>query len=407
MNARPPILSPSTASDHRPTFGLPAPCLCTTLLAMILAGCAGGSSDGTDGGGAPDASSTGQAVSGPPSPFEPPSPASVEPQGTGGSELPPATVDPSASTPDPDATAVPTDPPTAPPTTGVPTADEPAGPAANDASLPAGAALPALLPGRSSVFGEPIASMPDPNGVTGTAHLVWRYELAGDQLVAAELEAPEVHRRVWQRFAELVPADLRPSMIGVEFYVPSPEDVNAPYAQIVGHGFGETPGSQRDVLSVSESATVDFVAALEAGRGTSALDSVFVHEFGHVLHGRDGVTAGANDPGFAHVYGVNYRRSSPFGDYLDTFWEGEVAAFHRANDGGPDTARVVHGRYPTAFVSEYAASTPWEDFAETFRAFVETPLGSGDGDAPGADKLGWFARWPEGVAIRERLRASL
>ena len=416
MHARPSIPSPSAASARRATLRLPVPWLGAALLAATLAGCGDGASDETGTLGAPE-------VSEPPpqSPLEPSSQAPEEAdsqasdgsgsQGTEGSEgsaSPGAVVDPSPIDPPTPITAPDaTDAPAALPTSDAPLADAPGSPAADDPSLPDGAALPGLLPGRATVFGEPIASIPDPNSVTGTAHLVWRYELVGDRLAAAEFEAPEVHGRVWQRFAELVPADLRPSMIGVEFYVPSPEDVNAPYAQIVSHGSDETPGSQRDVLSVGESATVDFVADLDAGHGTSALDSLFIHEYGHVLHGRDGVTAGANDPVFAHVDGVNYRRTSPFGSYLEAFWEGEVGAFHGANRGTPDIARVVHERYPTDFVSEYAAYSPWEDFAETFRVFVETPLESGGDDVPGSDKLAWFARWPEGVATRERLRASL
>jgi hypothetical protein len=87
--------------------------------------------------------------------------------------------------------------------------------------------------------------------------------------------------------------------------------------------------------------------------------------------------------------------------YLARFWptaqggeldESDSAATDRYRTGG--------------FVTEYAATNPFEDMAEVFAEWVlETapPTGTAQVD----EKLRFFDDYPEVVAIRETVRASL
>lgn len=73
-----------------------------------------------------------------------------------------------------------------------------------------------------------------------------------------------------------------------------------------------------------------------------------------------------------------------------------------------DSAAHFFERNPNAFVSEYAATNPIEDFAESFSYFIaldgeDYPLDeSFEMDA----KIIWFEQFPELVEIREYIRAS-
>ncbi|MGB7341576.1 MAG: hypothetical protein WBC91_21950 [Phototrophicaceae bacterium] len=74
-----------------------------------------------------------------------------------------------------------------------------------------------------------------------------------------------------------------------------------------------------------------------------------------------------------------------------------------------DSAAYFFDENPDAFVSEYAATNPIEDFAESFSYFI----GLDDDDFPDADsdyemdaKILWFEQFPELIEMRESIRGN-
>jgi hypothetical protein len=64
-----------------------------------------------------------------------------------------------------------------------------------------------------------------------------------------------------------------------------------------------------------------------------------------------------------------------------------------------------YGRYPDQFVSDYAATSPEEDIAESFLYFVLAPAPAGKTIAE--EKILFFYEFPELTALRDTMRASL
>lgn len=84
--------------------------------------------------------------------------------------------------------------------------------------------------------------------------------------------------------------------------------------------------------------------------------------------------------------------------YWTPIWSDYAASIDTASE-------VLYARYPTQFITEYAATNPEEDIAETFTAFVlqKKPQGTTVAD----QKIAFFYASPDMVTVREAIRARL
>ena len=154
----------------------------------------------------------------------------------------------------------------------------------------------------------------------------------------------------------------------------------------------------------------DFCLALDVtGQGTPAeLDRTMIHEFAHLLTLRGSQispdeAANRSCPIFTNELGC----PGP-GSYLyawdRAFWKGYTVADADAERGNDKKVlqRVQRGGY----VTEYAATDPAEDIAETFSEWV---LGTSHPDAGTTvrRKLAFFDSYPEALALRTHVRAVL
>lgn len=91
-------------------------------------------------------------------------------------------------------------------------------------------------------------------------------------------------------------------------------------------------------------------------------------------------------------------------EFTQTFWtEEDVELVVR--EELEDSAAYFYDENPDAFVNEYAATDPIEDFAETFAYFValdEVP----DSTTVADQKILWFYDNPDMVAFRDEIRAN-
>jgi hypothetical protein len=112
----------------------------------------------------------------------------------------------------------------------------------------------------------------------------------------------------------------------------------------------------------------------------------------------DGVIAGR----FSDDEGA-FAESSYLNRFYQRFWKGHDADW--SADSARDQSSEVYDRHPDSFVTEYAATDPSEDFAESFAWFVLGRRPTSQTER--AAKLRFFYDFPELVRDREVMRAAL
>ncbi len=137
-----------------------------------------------------------------------------------------------------------------------------------------------------------------------------------------------------------------------------------------------------------------------------SLRHVMAHEFAHMLTNHtSNVFSGEKVPTVDCLSDENRYGCAGWGNYLATwtyqFWpEQEVVRLEAEYRSSAEAARRC-SEY-SGFVTEYGATNPGEDFAETFAAFVlssRTP-------ASAQSRMNFMSSFPEIVAIRDRINAA-
>ena len=130
-----------------------------------------------------------------------------------------------------------------------------------------------------------------------------------------------------------------------------------------------------------------------------------VHEYGHIatLNDTQVEQLSGSCPRLTLPEGCS-RPGSVLGDFQARFWAkyGATATnWERTEQDATD----LYAQHPDAFVSEYAATNPVEDLAETFATFVlsDKPDGASEKD----QKVSWLYESPLMTTERLRIRAAL
>ncbi len=140
--------------------------------------------------------------------------------------------------------------------------------------------------------------------------------------------------------------------------------------------------------------------------GAEETTALLVHEIGHIVSydgvGAEGVTRASN----CHSYFADFD-CPPLGSYLDTFitefWTNQM--LRTLERYGTLTTFVTNNDQAAMFVSEYAATAPAEDFAESFATFVLEPTPTGQ--ALKDDKVRWFYSHEELVSWRAEMQRAI
>ncbi len=268
----------------------------------------------------------------------------------------------------------------------------------------------AMLPDRDTVFGEDIATFPNPNLLLSEDLMVWRYDVVGDQIVAAEFETPLSHKLVWQRYAQLTPQEYRPRLTQVSFEV-SRSGRRGANATMNQNFLGAKPGDAESWLYIREQTAEAYFEAYQNDSLPSEYfySHLLIHEQGHVIHFDFGVSRNAGIPeSELYLYGLPVRRDSVIATYIENFWFNGIYDYWRSIRSESDPNQLMLNRYPELFVSHYAASNVSEDFAESFERFiVEDTIPGAGSDYPGAEKVIWFWRQAEYVTLRDHMRSVM
>jgi hypothetical protein len=133
-------------------------------------------------------------------------------------------------------------------------------------------------------------------------------------------------------------------------------------------------------------------------------DEVIVHELGHVLSLKtDQMTEDASLGTYSDSDGT-FAKDAYLNVFYQEFWKGK---YPDETDNGKDPAQTsaLYDAHPGAFVTEYAATDPTEDFAESFASFVLKIKPAAGTER--SRKIQFFYAYPELLKDRAYLRNIL
>ncbi|BES63637.1 hypothetical protein SANA_00760 [Gottschalkiaceae bacterium SANA] len=145
----------------------------------------------------------------------------------------------------------------------------------------------------------------------------------------------------------------------------------------------------------------------DKGKYIQEYDETIVHEFGHLLSLNENQMQEKITGTYENEDGILAEKSY-LNEFFQTFWI-DVYQEHQLQvdpqDQSGDSAYVFYEKHQDLFVSDYAATNPEEDFAETFRVFIckEKPSGEQKQD----QKVLWMYKQEELVTMREQIRQRL
>jgi hypothetical protein len=145
----------------------------------------------------------------------------------------------------------------------------------------------------------------------------------------------------------------------------------------------------------------------ENGKYIQEYDETIVHEFGHLLSLNENQMQEMVTGTYENEDGILAEKSY-LNEFFQEFWV-DVYEEHQElvdpEDQSGDSAYAFYEKHQDWFVSDYAATNPEEDFAETFRVFIckEKPSGEQKQD----QKVLWMYEQKELVTMREQIRQRL
>lgn len=175
-------------------------------------------------------------------------------------------------------------------------------------------------------------------------------------LTAGGQAASALFASVWDDFAALIPRAERPDL--VQFVIENLPDGGAFVVRVDGDTFEWIVGFN-----------YAFVCLPDANE----YYAIMIHEFGHIMTLRE--TQSHGDDVDVEVCDATFNCSLPqsyLNQFFQRFWTDVYAEFQMTGDPA-----ALYERYPSYFVSEYAATNVIEDIAETWTNFVMNPAPTG------------------------------
>lgn len=219
------------------------------------------------------------------------------------------------------------------------------------------------------------------------------YSVAGGKLSGA----PKDQAAIWKAVVALVPPTLLNLVENLEFF-----EVKESESDTETDGWAlQSDDGQSFTLGLNlANAKAAFVDRDTEVRAT--FEQTIVHEFGHVLSFRAS-QMDENAAGTLQLDEGTLKPDAYLNVFYDKFWK-KAYPGHSVDATSDDEGTRLYLKAPDAFVSEYAATGPLEDFAESFAWFVshDKPQGKTTAD----QKVLQFWVWPELVGFRDDFRKN-
>lgn len=198
----------------------------------------------------------------------------------------------------------------------------------------------------------------------------------------------------WKFFTDLIPSDLWPQITRLTLFADE-EDGTAAYV---------APINENDLSKWEMGWNLAYVwnNNQQLVKGETAFTAI--HEFAHILTlnaGQVNVSSAACST-FHTGEGCSTNNS-----YINGFFQNYWTDIYEENKNinTDEEYYAFYEKYKSRFVSEYAATNPGEDIAETFAVFVATDLPTGNSVAD--QKVRFLYEFDELVTMRQRIRDNM
>ena len=234
-----------------------------------------------------------------------------------------------------------------------------------------------------------------------TTGLIAKYTVSGDGLSLIEQGTnaafTDAQQQVfWQFFTNLIPQDLRAGITQLVLFADE-EDGTAAYV---------APLSDDDLSKWEMGFNFAYVwdESGQLNKGETAYTSI--HEVAHVLTLNSGQVNvnGASCSTFHTGEGCS-NPGAYINLFFDSYWKDIFGEHQSIEEDDTEAFYAFYEKYKDRFVSEYAATNPGEDIAESFTNFVLKGLPTGGSIAD--QKMQFFYNYEGLVAARQKIRGRI
>ncbi len=208
-------------------------------------------------------------------------------------------------------------------------------------------------------------------------------------------ESKAQHDFIWNRFRTLIPAAYRSNFAEYIVYNDPDDDTAAYVAQT-----DESLQNWQIAININDTfdSQVNLIDSKE-------FDLTLIHEFAHVMTLNNGQVDPETDelncrPQFFTGEGCA-RKSAFINLFFKKFW---TQSQLEAAETDPE---AFYDKNPERFVTDYAASNPGEDIAETFSYFVARPKPKNCDRSIAEKKLCFLYEFPSLVTLRKNIRTAI
>lgn len=224
-----------------------------------------------------------------------------------------------------------------------------------------------------------------------------------DNLIKEEaltIQQKKLYARLWTHIEKIVPSEYMNLLTRFEVNTDG-------YAGVMAHVVEEKAdySTWRLAIDLKDAVNAD-------GSFSDEFTNTVIHEFAHVMTLHKGQLQGENivdENAFSTQEGY-LKTDSYLNKFYQRFWkdiakEHEKATEEDAETGYGDAIYEFYDKYQNQFVSDYAATNPGEDIAETYRVFVMEDKPKGDSIRD--QKIKFMYEFEELVKIRQDIRTAL
>lgn len=235
-----------------------------------------------------------------------------------------------------------------------------------------------------------------------TEEILAKYEIKQNEILLLDGKHTEENKDLWDIFVKIIPQAYRSDFLQYNVYNNPDSDTDAHVTQDEGD-------YKKWNLSINLVGFLDDAGNVDEKKSIETL----IHEFAHVLtlwktqvkyvplNASDDFWEKANsDCSTYFVWEWCLNSQSFMKGFIDTFWKENFIA---SQDDQEDSFYLEN---EDSFVTEYAATNPWEDIAESFTYFVLQPKPE-SANKIADSKLIYFYQYPELIKLRNFIRMRI
>lgn len=219
-------------------------------------------------------------------------------------------------------------------------------------------------------------------------------------LIQVEWKKDIRHQEIWGRFSDMIPVTARPDLVSINFASNPDSDTFAYVEQtnehhekwkIVFNVDAYYPGGDYDTQEAVYTNIHEFSHILTLNKTQAQLVSQFADEDTVSRYQQSCLTY------FLQEWCL--LRNSYFKTFIDVFWDADELALVWEQWAESDNYTA------SEYITDYAATNPWEDIAESFTHFVLKSKQTWDSEAE--QKINFFYDYPELIKLRSIIRSKI